>query len=256
MKKQRTLLILSLVLNLLLTILSAIFILLYFDFFNIGKRVEEENNTENIVFEEGSNDSENIIEKESIGTGEDSNSGKKQTVVIEEEGDEENNKYEDWTTYTNNEMGFLIKYPNTFTYDGEEIRLTLVEQEHYNTGEVNCIFISGPVDNYEEAGLSIGYDPVNSGPNNCFRSGVGGGEQSLEDVDIQVGSQNISARKLSYIGEEDEQSYINYTLQLEENPNMNNEDYNYFGVQIEYYFENEDMYKEVFEEILKTFEWL
>ncbi|MDD3474794.1 MAG: hypothetical protein PHP08_02745 [Candidatus Dojkabacteria bacterium] len=236
MNKQKMLLILSLILNLLLILTVSFVVIVYFNFWGLGDKlgISINNNEENIVSEE-----ENIEE----GT-------------TQEEGDVEDlvDEYADWNTYTNEEMGFEFRYPVVTIVEGENINLVVMERLIDELGVVNCINI-GPVEGDNVGSISIGYDPVEGYPNNCFRSGVGAGEQTEEDVELLIGNQLIDGRKLIYIGEEGEQSYTNYSFHLD-NPNMSDDEYNYFGVQIEYYTEYENLYLNLYEEILKTFEWL
>jgi len=66
-----------------------------------------------------------------------------QVVDETEEPEEEDDEYEDWITYTNEEMGFKISYPETVVVNGNTIYLALMEREHYRSEKVNCVKI-GP----------------------------------------------------------------------------------------------------------------
>lgn len=160
-----------------------------------------------------------------------------------------------WETYTNEEMGFKFKYPsNPDASNATDYVVVVMERYHEDLGKVNCVDI-GPVDGESKAYIAIGYDPIEGYPNGCFRSGVGAGEQYVEDIQLRIGDKMVSGKKLIYVGDGYEQAYTSRIFHLD-NPNMDSSRYSYFGVEVEYYPEYEDRYWGIYQEILESFEWL
>jgi hypothetical protein len=230
MNKQKTLLTLSLMLNFLLILtMSFVVVVVYFNFWGLAEKlgISISHSSEDVVTEE----------------------------EIVDEVSKDVDKYVDWNTYTNEEMGFKIRYPKIEIVDGNTISLALVEREHYRLGEINCVKI-GPVDNDQKAQISIGYAPVDNSPDMCFRSGVGGGELTVEYIDVIIGNETYEVKETTYTGlEESEESFVQYKVLLD-NPNMNDDECEYFAIEVEYSPEYESLYSDLYKEILKTFEWL
>jgi hypothetical protein len=231
MNKQKTLLTLSLILNLLLIFTISFVVIVYFNCWGLADKLD--------VSKSDNNDDGNVVTEEKIAD------------KVNEDVDE----YADWNTYINEEMGFKIKYPEIEIVDDNTISLALMEREHYRLGEVNCVEI-GPVDNDQKAQISIGYAPADNSPDMCFRSGVGGGELTVEYINAMIGDETYEVKETTYTGlEESEESFVQYKVLLE-NPNMSNDEYEYFAIEVEYWPEYESLYSDLYEEILRTFEWL
>jgi hypothetical protein len=71
-----------------------------------------------------------------------------------------------------------------------------------------------------------------------------------------IGNETYEVKETTYTGlEESEESFVQYKVLLE-NPNMSNDEYEYFAIEVEYWPEYESLYSDLYEEILRTFEWL
>jgi translation elongation factor EF-1beta len=232
MNEQKTLLTLSLVLNFLLILTISFIVIVYFNFWGLAEKL-------GVSISNSSNNGGNVATKEEI------------TDEVSKDVD----TYADWNVYTNEEIGFKIKYPKIEIVDDNTVSLALIEREHYRLREVNCVEI-GPVDNDQKAQISIGYAPADNSPDMCFRSGVGGGELTVEYIDVMIGNETYEVKETTYTGlEESEESFVQYKVLLE-NPNMNDDECEYFAIEVEYWPEYESLYSDLYKEILKTFEWL
>ncbi|MDD3661601.1 MAG: hypothetical protein PHG63_00900 [Candidatus Dojkabacteria bacterium] len=147
-----------------------------------------------------------------------------------------------WEVYTNEEMGFSLKYP-----EAEVVVMRHVPDEV----DADCVDV-GPVDGEDRARISLGFLPSGNTSSDCFRTDLSEGNVEESITRMMIGGELEEGSKVVFTGDGSEESYINRRFTFD---NVDENTGRTFAIEIEYYPEYEDEYWLMYQEILRTFEW-